>query len=95
MILTSDQYDKVALLRQQLLLSPAGRETLLTLLKGHGVCSDIDDVVEGFKENAYGPFVFLEGLRILANMGIWTAEMFPRLLEVMATLPMPKQSKET
>jgi hypothetical protein len=84
-----DQFDVIAEYRQVYLKTPAGRRVLLDMLVGMGLFRSSADIEERLIEDPGQAKTLVCAIAILEQLGIWTPDNFPRLVEAMAGLPLP------
>ncbi len=89
MALTQAQYERMKRYRHQLLETPNGRAVLTDMLTGMGLFKGKRAIRERLEVDPAFVRSLLNAIGVLEELGVWTEENFPRLVDKMATLPIP------
>jgi len=87
---TAQEYESIRAHRQTYLHSGHGKAVLCQLLAGLGTFQDPDELYLVARDRPQLMMGVIEGLKVLKNLGVWTADNIPRLVDAMAGLPMPE-----
>ena len=90
MMVTPTQYENIQKMRQQLLNTPDGRETLCCQLMNMGLFQGADAMRRLFEDHPARMHTVIAAIGLLEALAVWNTESFMALLERMATLPMPQ-----
>lgn len=88
MKVTQEQFEQIRRWRNVYFSSPDGKKCLCEHLKATGLFNEPEDM-EALVAKGDVSCILL-GVILLADMGIWTYENFPLLVEAMAGLPLPE-----
>jgi len=82
-------FEQMKLYRRQLLDTPNGRKVLTDMLRKMGLFRSKAELKSRIEADPAVVRSLLNGIGLLEELGVWTDDNFGRLVEAMATLPLP------